>query len=383
MSLDRVLQPLVACLGNPVGGNPTQFVMTRLAREAELDWRFFTSQVPPELFDTAFRGIQALGMSGAAILPPFEASLKPFLDSISPRALALGKVQVVKWESDQWTGDETISTAILRALTHRICAQAVSAQVPLDAQNSNDSFTPQSIGVIGSMALANALQLALFDIPGDYSVLRFDETLKHAKVLSPATPIDPLSANPLAPANAKASTERSDLTTHPDPSLPDGSPLRNDHSLESDPVHLDSDPVHRNALDPTQRSDHMLQPESPDPSSHSGEGELVPKDRPLRALIIEHFDSLSNSSPQARNRLLKAANFVEQPFAIFVPPANGWTESIKDRSRWIEQLESHGIGWIEEIEVLTHQYAINFEFWSGYEAPLDSIRESLEEYLQW
>jgi hypothetical protein len=376
MSLDRVLQPLVACLGNPVGGNPTQFVMTRLAREAELDWRFFTSQVSPELFETAFRGIQALGMSGVAILPPFETSLKPFLDSISPRALALGKVQVVKWESDRWTGDETISTAILRALTHRICAQAVSAQVAPDAQNSLDSFTPQSIGVIGSMALANALQLALFDIPGDYSVLRFDETLKHAKVLSPATPIDPLSANPLAPANAKAFTERSDLTTLPDPSVPDGSPLLKAHSLESDTLH-------RNALDPTQRSDHMLQPESPDLSSHSGEGELVPKDRPLRALIIEHFDSLSNSSPQARNRLLKAANFVEQPFAIFVPPANGWTESIKDRSRWIEQLESHGIGWIEEIEVLTHQYAINFEFWSGYEAPLDSIRESLEEYFQW
>lgn len=376
MSLDRVLQPLVACLGNPVGGNPTQFVMTRLAREAELDWRFFTSQVPPELFETAFRGIQALGMSGAAILPPFETSLTPFLDSISPRALALGKVQVVRWESDQWTGDETISTAILRALTHRICAQAVSAQVPPDAQNSMDSFTPQSIGVIGSMALANALQLALFDIPGDYSVLRFDETLKHAKVLSPAIPIDPLSANTLASANAKAHTERSDLNTLSDPSLPDDTPQRSNFPLESDLLH-------RNALDPTQRSDHMLQPESPDPSTHSGEGELVPKDRPLRALIIEHFDLLSSSSPQARNRLLKAANFVEQPFAIFVPPVNGWTESIKDRSRWIEQLESHGIEWIEEIEVLTHQYAINFEFWSGYEAPLDSIRESLEEYLQW
>jgi len=388
MSLDRVLQPLVACLGNPVGGNPTQFVMTRLAREAELDWRFFTSQVSPELFDTAFRGIQALGMSGVAILPPFEASLKPFLDTISPRALALGKVQVVKWESDQWIGDETISTAILRALTHRICAQAVSAQVAPDAQNSLDSFTPQSIGVIGSMALANALQLALVDIPGDYSVLRFDETLKHAKVLSPAPFIEPFSAHPEASTNAQAHTnpqahtERSDLTippsltTHSDPSLPDSSAPTSNFSLESDPVH-------RNVHDSTQRADHLVPSESPEHSSHSGEDELVLKDRPLRALIIEHFDSLSNSSPQARNRLLKAANFVQQPFAIFVPSANGWTESNKDRSRWIEQLESHGIGWIEEIEVLTHQYAINFEFWSGYEAPLDSIRESLEEYLQW
>jgi hypothetical protein len=382
MSLDRVLQPLVACLGNPVGGNPTQFVMTRLAREAELDWRFFTSQVPPELFETAFRGIQALGMSGAAILPPFEASLEPFLDSISPRALALGKVQVVKWESDQWTGDETISTAILRALTHRICAQAVSAQVAPDAQNSNDSFTPQSIGVIGSMALANALQLALVDIPGDYTVLRFDETLKHAKVLSQAPSKELFSGNAQAHTNPQVHTERTDLTaapnltTHSDSSLPDSSAPTSNFSLESDPVH-------RNAQDSMQRADLMVQPESPEHSSHSGEDELVLKDRPLRALIIEHFDSLSNSSPQARNRLLKAANFVQQPFAIFVPPANGWTESNKDRSRWIEQLESHGIGWIEEIEVLTHQYAINFEFWSGYEAPLDSIRESLEEYLQW
>lgn len=382
MSLDRVLQPLVACLGNPVGGNPTQFVMTRLAREAELDWRFFTSQVPPELFETAFRGIQALGMSGAAILPPFETSLEPFLDSISPRALALGKVQVVKWESDQWTGDETISTAILRALTHRICAQAVSAQVAPDAQNSNDSFTPQSIGVIGSMALANALQLALVDIPGDYTVLRFDETLKHAKVLSQAPSKELFSGNAQAHTNPQVHTERTDLTaapnltTHSDSSLPDSSAPTSNFSLESDPVH-------RNAQDSTQRADLMVQPESPEHSSHSGEDELVLKDRPLRALIIEHFDSLSNSSPQARNRLLKAANFVQQPFAIFVPPANGWTESNKDRSRWIEQLESHGIGWIEEIEVLTHQYAINFEFWSGYEAPLDSIRESLEEYLQW
>lgn len=351
MSLDRVLQPLVACLGNPVGGNPTQFVMTKLAREAELDWRFFTSQVPPDLFETAFRGIQALGMSGAAILPPFETRLTPFLDSISPRAHALGKVQVVKWESDQWIGDETISPAILRALTHRICAQAVSAQAAPDSQNSNDSFTPQSIGVIGSMALATALQLALVDIPGDYSVVRFDETLKHAKVLSPAPP-----------------TERSNPTIPPDASLPDNSPLRNQFALESDPA---------------QRAELLPLPESPEPSSHGGEGELVPKDRPLRALIIERFDSLSNSSPQARNRLLKASNFVEHPFAIFVPPANGWTESIKDRSRWIEQLEAYGIEWIEEIEVLTHQHAINFEFWSGYEAPLDSIRESLEEYLQW
>lgn len=352
MSLDRVLQPLVACLGNPVGGNPTQFVMTRLASEAELDWRFFTSQVPPELFETAFRGIQALGMSGAAILPPFESSVGRFLDSISPRAQALGKVQVVKWQAEQWVGDETISTAILRALTHRISAhavsaQAVSAQVAQDDQNSEDAFTPQSIGVIGSMELANALQLALVDIPGDYAILHFDETLKHAKALSTVYPLKTPSDEPHDPSDPNFLGSDS-----PDLNFPDlNSPVLNSPVLNS--------------------------------PGTSAEEELVPKDRPLRALIIEQFESLASSSPQARNRLLMPGNFVQHPFAIFVPPTNGWTESTKDRSRWIEQIEAHRIEWIEEIEVLTHQFAINFEFWSGYEAPLDSIRESLEEYLQW
>ena len=73
MSITRVLQPHVCCVGNPVAGNPTQFVMYRAARAAGVDWRFFTSQVAVEQFETAFRGIQALGLDGVAVLEPFQA----------------------------------------------------------------------------------------------------------------------------------------------------------------------------------------------------------------------------------------------------------------------------------------------------------------------
>jgi len=312
MSLDRVLQPLVACLGNPVGGNPTQFVMTRLAREAELDWRFFTSQVPPELFETAFRGIQALGMSGAAILPPFQSLVEPFLGTLTPKAKALGAVQVVKWEADQWIGDETISTAILRSLTHRI-----SSMVTQDGLDSEESFSPQSIGVVGSSAIVQALQIALAEIPGDYHVWRFDLTAKKGKT----TPNE-------APSDEAPSTDNS--------------------------------PLHE--------TDH---------------GESVHADRPIRALIIEQLDAIINTSSQARHRLLKEAKWAQCPVAVLVPPPTGWIEASKERSQWIEELESLDIELIDELEILTHQFAINFEFWTGYEAPLDSIRESLEEYLQW
>jgi shikimate dehydrogenase len=317
MSLDRVLQPLVACLGNPVGGNPTQFVMTRLAREAELDWRFFTSQVPPELFETAFRGIQALGMSGAAILPPFQASAQALLGSVSPKSKAIGAVQVVKWESDQWIGDETISSAILRSLTHKISLRAAQ-----EGLNSDEAFTPQSIAVVGSSGLVQALELALAEIPGDYSVFALDLTIRKTK---PPTP--ELSPHALSSQNGSIGETAANTDTKP-----------------QEPVWID---------------------------------------RPIRALIIEQFDAIIHTSSQSRHRLLKDLHWSKEPVGILVPPPTGWIDPTKERSQWIEELESHQIERIDELEVLTHQFAINFEFWTGYEAPLDSIRESLEEYLQW
>lgn len=311
MSLDRVVQPLVACLGNPVGGNPTQFVMTRLVREAELDWRFFTSEVPPELFETAFRGIQALGMSGAAILPPFQSSMESYLGSISPKAKALGVVQVAKWESNQWVGDETLTNAMLRSLTHRI-----SSLVEQHSTDNQDTFSPQSIGVVGTTGLVQALELSRADIPGDYSVFPFDLANRKTNQSQPETP----TAEPSGVAQA-----------------------------------------------------HKQDPEEPDDSS----------DRPIKALIIEGFDAIMGLSSHARGRLLKEANWAHSPLAIFAPPPTGWIEATKERSQCIEELQSRGLWIIDELDVLTHQFALNFEFWTGYEAPLDSIRESLEEYLQW
>ena len=322
MSLDRVLQPLVACLGNPVGGNPTQFVMTRLAREAELDWRFFTSQVPPELFETAFRGIQALGMSGAAILPPFQASVQALLGSLSPKSKALGAVQVVKWESDQWIGDETISSAILRSLTHKISLRAAQ-----EGLNSDEAFTPQSIAVAGSSGLVQALELALAEIPGDYSVFALDLTIRKTK-----PPTHELSSAELP--TPELSTQNGSI----------GETAANTDTKPQEPVWID---------------------------------------RPICALIIEQFDAIIHTSSQSRHRLLKDLHWAKEPVGILVPPPSGWIDPTKERSQWIEELESHQIERIDELEVLTHQFAINFEFWTGYDAPLDSIRESLEEYLQW
>ncbi len=106
-------------------------------------------------------------------------------------------------------------------------------------------------------------------------------------------------------------------------------------------------------------------------------------ERPVRALIIEQVDAMMNRSAAARHRLFKDAIWAAHPVAVLIPPALGWVEASKGRSQCIDELKQQGLEWIDELEVLTHQSAINFEFWTGYEPELDSIRESLEEYLQW
>lgn len=367
MSLERVLQPLIACVGNPVGGNPTQFVMTRVSREAELDWRFFTSQVSPESFETAFRGIQALGMAGAAILPPFQVAVQPLLDSVTPGARALGVVHVAKWESSQWIGEETLCPAVLRALTHRFSKSVSESEIEQD-----ESFAPQSIGVFGSDRFASALQIALNAFPGDYSVFLIGDP--------PSVEVAQNSvANPIAPAGSNANAG------------PEFNLKRDSHTGLDSEQDLGED-------SPTPATNPNSGPNSGSASNGAASLRLeapvasVPRlrlddlsltERPVRALILEDIDAMIGMSAAARHRIFKDAIWAAHPVAVLLPPPTGWVEATKERSQCIVELKQYALEWIDELEILTQQSAINFEFWTGYEPELDSIRESLEEYLQW
>lgn len=160
MTIQRVLQPHVCCIGNPVAGNPTQFVMYRAAQAAGIDWRFFTSQVSTHLFETAFRGIQALGLDGAAVLEPFQSVAISLLDSVTESALALGKVNVARSDGNSWLGDNTLGSAIAKLVQIKTLAGAslpVLESAPASiAVNDLKSFC----AVIDTPAIAKAVQLA-------------------------------------------------------------------------------------------------------------------------------------------------------------------------------------------------------------------------------
>jgi shikimate dehydrogenase len=120
MISSKVLQPLVCCFGDPVAGNPTQFVMSRAAAEAGLDWRFFTAHVQSSDFDAAIRGIRALGLQGFCVLDPYQNVVGSFLDTITESGLALGRVTVGRSEGNSWLGDNLLGQAILLTLERTI-----------------------------------------------------------------------------------------------------------------------------------------------------------------------------------------------------------------------------------------------------------------------
>lgn len=116
MSLQPALQPIVCCLGNPVAGNPTQFVMSRAAKDCGLDWRFFTSQVSEAGFEAAVRGVQALGMQGMVVLDPFQTKIIPWLDTVTQSALRLNRVSIARSDGNSWLGDNLFPAAVWQVL---------------------------------------------------------------------------------------------------------------------------------------------------------------------------------------------------------------------------------------------------------------------------
>jgi shikimate dehydrogenase len=110
------LQEVVCCLGQPVAGNPTQYMMEKAFAAAGLDWKYLTCDVPPENLGDAVRGIRALGFKGANLTIPHKVAVIPLLDRLSPAADLMGAVNCVKRVEEQLVGENTDGKGFVHAL---------------------------------------------------------------------------------------------------------------------------------------------------------------------------------------------------------------------------------------------------------------------------
>ncbi len=113
---DSALQTLVSCMGQPVAGNPTQFMMERCFHAAGLDWRYLTLEVPAENLADAMKGMRSMGFQGGNFTIPHKVAVIEHLDDLSEAARLMGAVNCVNRVGDQLVGENTDGKGFVQSL---------------------------------------------------------------------------------------------------------------------------------------------------------------------------------------------------------------------------------------------------------------------------
>lgn len=110
------LQDIVCCMGQPLGRNPTQYMMEKAFAAAGLDWRYLTLEVAPENLAAAVQGMKAMGFRGGNYALPHQVAVVEHLDGLSEAAELTGAVNVVYVSDDKYIGDNTDGKGFVQSL---------------------------------------------------------------------------------------------------------------------------------------------------------------------------------------------------------------------------------------------------------------------------
>jgi shikimate dehydrogenase len=114
--VDSPIEEIVCCMGQPVAGNPTQFMMERAFAAAGLEWRYLTLEVSPENLADAVKGMRAMGFRGGNFTIPHKVAVLPYLDELSEAAELMGAVNCVNRDGDKLIGENTDGKGFVQSL---------------------------------------------------------------------------------------------------------------------------------------------------------------------------------------------------------------------------------------------------------------------------
>ena len=113
---DKPIQELVSCMGQPVAGNPTQFMMERAFADCELDGRYLTLEVPAENLKDSMAGFRAMGLRGGNFTIPHKVEVIQYLDGLSEAAERMGAVNCVNVVDGKLIGENTDGKGFVQSL---------------------------------------------------------------------------------------------------------------------------------------------------------------------------------------------------------------------------------------------------------------------------
>jgi shikimate dehydrogenase len=110
------IQEIVAVFGQPVAGNPTQYMMEKAFADVGLDWRYLTLEVAPENLAAAVAGMRAMGFRGCNLTIPHKVAVIQYLDRTSEAAGLMGAVNCVNRVGDELVGENTDGKGFVQSL---------------------------------------------------------------------------------------------------------------------------------------------------------------------------------------------------------------------------------------------------------------------------
>jgi len=174
-------QEFVCCLGQPVAGNPTQYMMEQAFAAAGLDWRYLTCEVPPEKLADAMRGLRALGFKGANFTIPHKVAVIQYLDSLSPAAELMGAVNCMNRIGDKLIGENTDGKGFYQSL-REACDPAGLSIVILGAGGAARAIAVE-------LALAGAGEITIVNRAADRGQALVDLLRQRTSVNADFTPL--------------------------------------------------------------------------------------------------------------------------------------------------------------------------------------------------
>ncbi len=110
------IQEIVAVFGQPVAGNPTQYMMEKAFAQVGLDWRYLTLEVAPADLADAIKGMRAMGFRGCNLTIPHKVEVIQYLDRTSEAAALMGAVNCVNRVGHELVGENTDGKGFVQSL---------------------------------------------------------------------------------------------------------------------------------------------------------------------------------------------------------------------------------------------------------------------------
>lgn len=152
---ESALQEIVCCMGQPVAGNPTQFMMEKAFAAARLDWRYLTLEVTPDHLADAMRGLRAMGFRGANFTIPHKVTVIAHLDELSESARLMGAVNCVHRVAEKLIGENTDGKGFLQSL-REVCDPAGKRVVVLGAGGAARAIAVElALSGVAAMTIVN------------------------------------------------------------------------------------------------------------------------------------------------------------------------------------------------------------------------------------